>query len=110
MGQIFCQPLKTAATGPPESVDGLVGVSDDKQAPAALGPLPGKGVLGIVDVLKLIDQKIAEVLTPGGVHLQSLRQQVIKIQNAQRRQIGAVGLVGLFIQPGLPQRKPIFDL
>ena len=67
MGQIFCQPLKTAATGPPESVDGLVGVSDDKQAPAALGPLPGKGVLGIVDVLKLIDQKICLLYTSRGV-------------------------------------------
>ena len=90
-GKILFEPFKIAVIGPPEAVNGLVGVADDEDALALFAPGQNEAVLGGVDILELVHQKMGEgfsiyLLRP----LQHLQDEVVVVHHLQELQAGPV--------------------
>ena len=90
-GRAFCSSAKTGGAGPAEAVNGLVGVADDEERAARLGPVQGEGALQGVDVLKLVGEQVGEAAVLRTGLRQGVEQQIVEVAQAQAVQPAVVG-------------------
>ena len=100
--------LEALACRPPKAVDRLVRVADDEQTLSIPAPGAYQFILNLAYILELIHKQMGEAALSGGVHLQPFREQVVKIQGAQRPQPIPIGVVEVLVQLCFLQRRAAF--
>ena len=89
VGIVLAEVEDVAHVGAAEPVDGLIVVADDDHVPVLLRQLVDKHVLRAVGVLVLVDEHVAESITPlferilvGVEELDQLHDQVVEVEAA----------------------------
>ena len=86
----------------------MIRVADDEQALSTLPPGADQRVLGVVDILKFIDQQMRE-MRARCFQFQRFGQQIVEVQHFQLPQTGTVGVVQLSGRSDGFRRYAVFD-